>query len=211
MFVEYLPSITALLILQILGLMSPGPDFAIVVRNSLVYSRKTAIFTAIGLALGVLVHLSYILLGLGVIISKTAWLFLLFKYVGASYLIYIGIKGMRAKKHQIKYVQGESHKADISMLKALSSGFFTNATNPKAMLFFLSLISAFVTPKEPVAIIIVYVALIFMSTLLWFVTLAICFSHKRLSTFFKRFQYIIERVTGGLLVVLGVKILFAKI
>ncbi len=207
MILEYFPSIAALFSIQLLGLMSPGPDFAIVVKNSLIYTRKTAILTAIGVSLGVLVHLSYIFLGLGIIIAQTTWLFLLFKYVGASYLIYIGIKGLLAKKQKISYEKNKPQQQDILPLKALRAGFFTNATNPKAMLFFLSIISAFVTPKEPAFIIAIYGVLIFASTLAWFLIVAIFFSNKRLSLFFKNFQYLIERVTGGFLILLGVKIL----
>lgn len=55
MILDYLPSIAALTVIQLLGLMSPGPDFAVVVRNSLIYSRKTAVLTAIGVSLGILV------------------------------------------------------------------------------------------------------------------------------------------------------------
>ncbi|MCE2716130.1 MAG: LysE family translocator [Pseudomonadota bacterium] len=210
MFIEYLPSITTLLVLQVLGLISPGPDFAIVVRNSLIYSRKTAIFTAIGLALGVLVHLGYILLGLGVVITKTVWVFTAFKYIGASYLMYIGIKGIRAKKQQKSQEKNEKQQRDISPIKALSTGFLTNVTNPKAMLFFLSLISAFITQKEPTAIVITYALIIFSTTLVWFLIVAIFFSNKGLRSAFKNFQHIIERVTGSFLVLLGVKILFIK-
>lgn len=204
---EYLPSITAFLAIQLLGLMSPGPDFAIVVRNSLIYSRKTAIFTAIGVALGILVHLAYIICGLGIVIAKTIWLFSLFKYIGAAYLIYIGCKGLCAKKQKFLYQETSHQKQDISALKAISTGILTNATNPKAMLFFLSLISAFITPKEPTFVVIIYGALIFLSTLIWFLFVAMCFSHQRLRSFFKNFQYLIERVTGGFLVLLGLKML----
>jgi threonine/homoserine/homoserine lactone efflux protein len=64
MIVEYLPSIAALTVIQLLGVMSPGPDFAVVVRNSLIYTRRIGVLTAIGVSLGILVHLAYILLGL---------------------------------------------------------------------------------------------------------------------------------------------------
>ncbi len=209
MILDYLPSIAALTVIQLLGLMSPGPDFAVVVRNSLIYSRKTAVLTAIGVSLGILVHLTYILLGLGVVIAKTAWLFCAFKYLGAAYLMYIGIKGLLAKKQTTDYGDAPSFQ-EVSAFKAISIGFLTNAINPKAMFFFLSLISAFVTPSEPTLIVVVYAAIIFASTLIWFLIVAMCFSDKRLSLFFKNFQYLVERVTGGFLILLGIKILFTK-
>ncbi len=207
MILDYLPSIAALTVIQLLGLMSPGPNFAVVVRNSLIYTRKTAVLTAIGVSLGIFVHLTYILLGLGVMIAKTAWLLSAFKYLGAAYLMYIGIKGLLAKKQTTQY-DGAPAFQEISAFKAISAGFLTNAMNPKAMFFFISLISAFVTPNEPTLIVVVCGAIIFLSTLMWFLIVAMCFSNKRLSLFFKNFQYLIERITGAFLILLGIKILF---
>ncbi len=209
MIFECLPSIAALTVIQLLGVMSPGPDFAVVVRNSLIYTRKTGVLTAIGVSLGILVHLTYILLGVGILISKTVWLFSLFKYLGAAYLLYIGIKGLLSKKQTANYDNTHS-LPEISTLKAISTGFLTNALNPKAMFFFLSLISAFI-PGKPTIIIAIYGVIIFMSTLLWFLFVAMCFSNKRLRSFFKNFQYLIERVTGCLLILLGIKMLFSSV
>lgn len=206
MILEYLPSIAALTVIQLLGVMSPGPDFAIVVRNSLIYTRKIGVVTAIGVSLGILVHLTYIFLGLGVVISKTAWLFALFKYLGAAYLMYIGIKGFLAKKQATNY--DDTHLSQrISSLKAINTGFLTNVLNPKAMFFFLSLISAFI-PGKPTIIVAIYGVIIFTSTLLWFLFVAMCFSNTRLRSFFGDFQYLIERITGGFLILLAIKMLF---
>jgi RhtB (resistance to homoserine/threonine) family protein len=210
-FSDYLPSIIALTVVQLLGVMSPGPDFAVVVRNSLVYTRKTGVLTALGVSLGILVHLAYILLGLGIVISKTIWLFHLFKYLGAGYLMYIGIKGLLAKKQVANFGENAPHLKDPPAFTVIRSSFLVNVMNPKAMLFFLSLISAFVTPAEPTMIIILYGVIIFMSTLIWFSFIAICFSNQRLRAFFKNFQYVIERITGGLLILLGVNMLFAEV
>ncbi len=212
-FFDYLPSIVSLTVIQLLGVMSPGPDFAIVVRNSLVHTRKIGVLTAVGIALGTLVHLAYILLGLGVVIAKTAWLFQLFKYLGAGYLMYLGTKGLLAKKQTTNF-EGKTRSlaqdlAQPSAFTAIRTGFLVNAMNPKAMLFFLSLISAFVTPEKPTIIITIYAAIILISTLIWFSFIAICFSNERLRAFFKNFQYLIERITGGLLILLGVKMLLA--
>jgi RhtB (resistance to homoserine/threonine) family protein len=210
MIVEYLPSILALLGINLIGVISPGPDFAIVVRNSLIYSRKTGVLTAVGIAFGILVHLAYILFGLGIFISKNVWLFHTFKYLGAGYLLYIGIKGLRAKKGALEY--GDVHQQkDITATAALRVGFLTNALNAKCMLFFLSILSAFLTPNEPSLIIFIYGAITFLTTLIWFIIVALCFSHKRLQQAFSNMRHWIERVTGGLLLLLGVKMLFAEV
>jgi len=207
---DYFPSMITLLVIQLLGVMSPGPDFAVVMRNSLVYTRRAAIFTVLGVTCGDLLHMTYIVLGLGVIIAKTAWLLTFLKYIGAGYLIYIGILGIRTKKHSANYAEKAHQHKVLSDFKAFRSGFFTNITNFKAMLFFIGLFSGFITPEVPNMVIAIYVAIILVSTFAWFLIVAIFFSNKHLISFFKNFQHIIERVTGGFLILLGIKILFTK-
>lgn len=209
MIIDYLPSILALTGILLIGVISPGPDFAVVVRNSLIHSRKTGVLTAVGVAFGILVHLAYILLGMGIVISKTVWLFHLFKYLGAGYLIYIGLKGLRARKGALEYDVTHEQK-DISSLAALWGGFLTNAFNAKCMLFFLSILSAFLTPDEPDLIIFIYGAIIFFGTLIWFLIVAMCFSNVHLRRFFSDFHHWVERVTGGLLLLLGIRMLFVE-
>lgn len=210
LFLDYLPSILALTGIQLIGVISPGPDFAIVVRNSLIYSRKTGITTAFGIAFGILVHLTYILLGFGIFISKNIILFHIFKYLGVGYLIYIGCKGLMAKKGKIK-LGDVRHRADINPLAAFQVGFLTNALNPKCMLFFLSILSAFLTPNEPGIIILIYGAIIFFTTLIWFIFVAFVFSNKHLQQVFSSLRHWIERVTGGLLFILGARMLFVEV
>lgn len=207
LIIEYLPSILSLGGLMMISLISPGSDFAVVVRNSLIYSRKTALFTALGIALGILVHVSYTLFGLGIVIRESTWLFLSVKYMGAGYLLYIGYKGLRAKKiaagpDHVHHVQ------DISGFSALQSGFLTNALNPKCILFFISLFSVLIKPDTPPAILALYGFMIFIETLIWFSFVAFCFSGKRTREKFHAVGHWIERVTGGILLMLGMRLLF---
>lgn len=206
LLLEYAEQIISVTSLILLALISPGPDFAIIVRNSLIYSRKIALFTALGIALGILVHVSYTLLGAGILIAETPWVFTFFKYIGAGYLLYIGYKGLRAKKHSLDFGSLTSKK-DMSALAALRSGFLTNALNPKAMLFFISLFSVVVSPDTPFIIMLLYAVIIFASTLIWFSCVAFFLSGKRTREYFSSIGYIIERITGGLLLLLGIRLL----
>ena len=209
MWAAYWPSSLALIGIQMVGLVSPGPDFAVVVRNSLVYSRKSGLLTATGIALGTMVHLTYILLGVGILIEITPWLFHLFKYVAAGYLLYMGIEGLRTKKSVVEYGSLRHHK-EISSFAALRAGFLTSMLNPKTMLYFLSIISVFVTPKEPRAIILTYGIVIFVTDILWFSFVALCFSHTYMRTLFSEVHHWVERATGALLILLGVGMLFVE-
>lgn len=205
LIVDYMPSILTLSGLMLVSLISPGPDFAVVVRNSLIYSRKTALLTALGIALGVLVHVTYTLCGLGVLIRESVWLLTGIKYLGAGYLLYIGFKGLKAKK-TTSSINETHHKQDISVFAAVGSGFLTNALNPKCILFFISLFSLVISSNTPPAILSLYGVIIFVETLAWFSFVAFCLSGKRTRERFNAVGHWIDRITGGILMGLGAKL-----
>src|SRR3989344_5815099 len=93
----YFSAILTVALVHLLAVISPGPDFLMITRNSLVYSRRSGIYSAIGLGLGILVHVAYSLIGIGILISKSVLLFNFIKYLGAFYLIYIGYKSLTSK------------------------------------------------------------------------------------------------------------------
>ncbi len=209
MISQYLPSIISIFALMTIALISPGPDFAIVAKNSLLYSRKKALFTALGISLGILFHVSYTLLGFGLIISKNIFLFSIFKYAGASYLVYIGIKSIKSKKQELNFPDTKNKK-EISSLNAFFSGLLTNILNPKAMLFFVSLFSSIISPSAPAKILALYGIIIFLTTLGWFTFVALCLSSQKSQKYFKKFSHLIEKLTGGVLILLGLKLMFVR-
>lgn len=207
LFSQYLPSLLSLVGIMMIALISPGPDFAVIVRNSLVYSRKTALLTALGIALGIMVHVFYTLFGLGLVIKESTWLFQGIKFIGAGYLIYVGYKSLRAKKTNLAYGNMQ-HARDISPKLAILSGFLTNALNPKCMLFIMSLFSVIIPLNAPPLIMVTYGIIIFVETLAWFSFVAFCLSGKRTRERFNAAGHWIERITGGILVMLAVKLFF---
>ncbi|SQI36749.1 Threonine efflux protein [Serratia plymuthica] len=85
----------AVVTITLLAVISPGPDFAMVSRNSLLLSRRAGVLTACGIGAGVVIHVSYTLVGVGVLIQQSLWLFTLLKAIGAAYLIYLGVGMLR--------------------------------------------------------------------------------------------------------------------
>src|SRR3989344_3197595 len=136
-------------IISLLAAMSPGPDFVVVTKNSLLGSRRTGLFTAVGVGFGILLHVAYSLLGIGFVISQSILLFSIIKYIGALYLLYLGYKLLRAKKTVSSEIGVNDSKVAISALGALREGFLTNALNPKATLFFLSIFTQVIGPETP--------------------------------------------------------------
>lgn len=201
----------SLLAINMLALMSPGPDFVMITRSSLLYSRRTGIIMALGFACGVFVHMSYILAGIGFIIAESIVAYSIVKYAGAAYLMYIGVKSLKSKKKVVKEEGdlrvGDKHPGDLAAWKM---GFFTNILNPKAALFFLAVFSQVISPGTPSMIKIVYGTEFAIMTFCWFSFVAIVLSHGKIKGMFAKIQGKLEKVFGALLIAFGIKIATSK-
>ena len=93
----------------ILAAISPGPDFAMVVKNALSRNRMSGIFTALGVSFSMVIHSTYCILGLAIVISQSLLLFSIVKYIGAAYLIYIGTKSLLAKRSELEIQEQTNH------------------------------------------------------------------------------------------------------
>ena len=204
---EYLPLIGTVALLNLLAAISPGPDFVVTVRNSLCYSRRAGIFTALGISLALCVHLFYCAAGIGYIISTSVVLFSILKLLGAAYLIYLGVSSFIAKGSRIDLTE-ENTGTDLTRLKAFRMGFLTNVLNPKATLFFLSLFTLVIGNSTPIYIILTISAVIILTAFTWFTIVSIFLAQQNVQRVFLKYDKIINRTLGGFLVFLGIKIVF---
>lgn len=202
---EYLPIIATVTLIHTLAVISPGPDFIMITRNSLIYSRRTGIYSALGLGIGILIHVTYSLIGIGLLISKSILLFNFIKYLGAAYLIYIGYKSIISKKSHFN-MGNENAKTDISKFSAFKMGVITNATNPKATLFFLSLFTVVVSPSTPLGIKLFLGAEMAISTSAWFILVAYLVSHHMVRNRLEKVHGFAEKFIGVVLIALGIKV-----
>lgn len=205
----YFDQFIIIAIAHILALMSPGPDFAIILKQSITYGRKKSIWTSFGISIGILVHVTYTILGVGLIISKSILIYTIIKYLAAIYLIYIGIKALRANSFKISNIKNEK-KEEISSLKAFTTGFFTNALNPKATLFFLSLFTVIVDINTPLYIQGGYAIFFVVSTFIWFSFLSYILTGKKIREFFNSFGKFFDKAIGTILIALGIKVAISQ-
>ncbi len=203
---DYLPAILTVALVHFLALMSPGPDFIVIMRNSIVYSRRSGIYTAMGLGLGLFVHITYSLIGIGVVIAQSIILFSILKFFGAGYLIFIGYKAFKAPRPAEATANVERAESHLSKHKAFSTGFLTNVTNPKVTLFFLSLFTLVVRPETPFFVKLVMSGEMVGATVLWFSLVAVIASHRALKKRIGKIQYYAEKIMGVLLVALGLRL-----
>lgn len=187
--------------ITILAVLSPGADFALVTRNSLLLSRRHGVFTALGIGLGVMVHIGYSLLGVGMLLQQSLLWFTGLKIAGALYLIYLGIKLLRSPEQRPGEEPAEG--ARMSTWGALRSGFLTNALNPKTMIFVLSLFMQVIQPGTALPVQIGYGAIIVLAHVLWFVLVALFFSAPAIVGRLLAYKRRIDQLFGAVLVGFG--------
>ena len=196
-------------LIHLVALVSPGPDFVVACRNTLLYSRAIGIYTAIGFGLGILVHISYAVFGLSWLIAKHAFVFTIIQVLGAAFLIVIGFQSLRVFESKVAFnTSASSHS--ITAVKAVRIGLITNVLNPKATLFFLSLFSSLLTPDVSNTSLIGLTILLVGSTMLWFSIVAVLISHPRFTTVLKRSEKAVQQFFGILLIGIGGFIVIAS-
>jgi len=199
----------AVALIHFLAVASPGPDFAIVLRHSISYGRKSGLWTSLGIGAAIFVHIAYCILGLGILISKSIIAFNIVKYLGAAYLIYVGLGAIRAKPMQLEEANSDEEKI-LSSYKSFWVGFITNVLNPKATLFFLAVFSVTVSPETSISIKIGYGVWMAFVTTIWFSGLCLLFSKTWVRKTFKKFGHWFERSMGLVLIALGVRLALVR-
>ena len=197
-------------LVHLLAVASPGPDFAIVLRESVSNGRHAGIWTALGVGSGILLHVGYCLLGIGLIVSQSIVLFNLLKWLAAAYLIYIGIRVLQARSADPASAE-LAPLATRSPRAAFARGFVTNGLNPKATLFFLSLFTLVISPQTPLLVQAGYGLYLALATAVWFCAVALLFSQARVRRGFVRLGHWFDRLMGAVLVGLGIKVAFSEL
>jgi RhtB (resistance to homoserine/threonine) family protein len=195
--------------ISLVAVITPGPDFALTLRNSLAYSRRAGVYTAVGVGAGNLVHATYSLIGIGAVISKSILLFNILKWVGAAYLIYIGFKSLMSRRIA-SIVEEFGPQRDIKQWTAFRIGFLGNLLNPKATLFFLALFTQIVQPTTPILMQAIYGMTVAVVALLWFALVAAIISQQTLKRHILSFSHWLERLTGAALIALGLRLAVAE-
>lgn len=198
--------IIALITITILAVISPGADFAMVTRSSFLYGRKSGLMSALGISLGVQVHVMYTVFGIGILISQNPSLFMVVKLIGAAYLIYIGFTTI---KSVVSGVEIQKEIKGFNSYKSFKIGFFTNALNPKTMLFVLSVFTQFLSKDTDFFVLYAYGIFMSLAHLVWFCIVAIFFSTPRLRDEMLKKQKVVNNFIGGVLMFLGVTLLFS--
>lgn len=196
---------STIILVTTLAVISPGADFAMVTRTSLMVSRRAGLLVALGIGCGVLVHVGYTLLGLGVLLHRLPWLFSALKWLGAGYLVWLGLALWRqagAATHADAVANAAAPAPGLAA-RHWRRGFLTNALNPKTALFILSLFTQVTGPEVAVATQLAQGLFIAIAHVLWFALVAWCFSAPALQPRVQAIRPWIDKSLGGVLMGLG--------
>jgi RhtB (resistance to homoserine/threonine) family protein len=195
-----------LAVAHLLAAISPGPDFAIVVRQSLAHGRRAALWTSVGIGTAILLHVTYTLLGIGLLLRSSPPAFTVTKFAGAAYLAWIGAKALASRPRRGLAHPPAGAEADLERPaepgpgRAFGTGFLTNALNPKVTLFFVAIFATLVDPATPKGLQAVYGAYLSLSTMAWFSLVSIFFTRASVRQAFLRGGHWIDRAMGAVFI-----------
>ena len=208
---EYWVEFCKFAVAHALAVASPGPDFALVVKQSLSMGSRAGLWTSVGIGTAILLHVGYSLLGLGLLIRGSEGWYNVVKYAGAAYLAWLGMQALRSRPSDIAGREPVGPGASVNGGKAFGVGFLTNALNPKATLFFLSLFALVVSPETPQSIQAGYGIWMALATMGWFSIVSLLFTRLRARRIFLRHGQCIDRTLGGVFLVFAASMVFTSL
>ena len=186
-----------------LVMVIPGPDMVLVLRNTFVSGRGAGLQTSMGILSGNLVHITYCVLGIGLLISQSIMAFSALKFAAAMYLIYLGIASFRSGATPLDTKEDEGRRPNTSWFV---QGFINNLLNPKGTLFYLGVFTTVITPETSTsATLLLIFSMMLVSASFW-----LFFVHTlgrpTIRRFVERSQRTVNRICGLLLLLLGIRV-----
>jgi threonine/homoserine/homoserine lactone efflux protein len=194
----------SLVVICILGALSPGPSLALVIKNTLNGGARQGYATAISHGLGVTLYAAITATGIGILIVQSPMLFATIKYTGAAFLLYLGIKALISKQQNIQFDQQDG--ALDPSINGWRDGFFIAFLNPKLAIFFIALFSQFVEPDAGWLQKGVMTATVGIIDMLWYVIIAFTMSRGPILGKLKTHSHIVDKITGCFLILLAARV-----
>ncbi|AWW34321.1 hypothetical protein CT138_05425 [Mannheimia varigena] len=197
-----------ILFIHLAGLVSPGPDFFYVVRQSASHSIKKGILAAIGISIGIIFWASFAIFGLGWLSKNMGEIF---QYsvmlIGGCYLVYIGSKMVRVTES----VTFKEHKTELVPLnngEEIRKGLLINIFNAKAGVYFTSVVSAYLSNFTQTSQMFELLFLFVISTLAYFCLVALLFSRQPIRQFYAKHSRYIDNISGVIFILFGFMLIY---
>ncbi|WP_434952218.1 LysE family transporter [Shewanella sp. HL-SH4] len=200
--------LASLAAIHIIALISPGPDFAIIVKMASQQSRQAAVACALGIAIAILIHTLLSLLGISLMIRQSPLAYTLVQCIGVSYLAWMGFQALKSALSRFKSIAASTEQptqvsaadkhntVSFGIFKGFKIGLLTNLLNPKALIFFITLFTVLITPEVNLITKIAATTLLFSLSLIWFSLLALVLSKPLIQAKLLSVSHIIDLLVG---------------
>ncbi len=192
-----------------LAVTIPGPNFIVVSQSSMSESRKSGFFIALGVSTAASIWATSSLLGLKALFEYAYWLYDTIRILGGIYLVYMGVKIIR-NTIPITTDPVQNGNEPANPFKALRKGMFTSFSNPKTAAFFGSIFVTTFPPEAPLWAYVSTIIMVFSISVAWYSLVAFVFSLPKIQQRYLRIQKNLDKFTGTLLIILGVRLAFSR-
>lgn len=190
-------------VVHLIALMSPGPDFFFVTRTAMSQSRPKAMLGVLGVAAGIFVWAGVSILGLHILFETISWLQRFIAIAGGLYLLWMGINLLRYSFNQKNQAQEFIGDTVADMKSPFLYGLLTNLANPKAVIYFGSIFSTFITPDVTDAAKLGLFVFVVLESFAWFGFVSLVFGSKKPRELYKKAGRWIDAVAGALFSLFG--------
>lgn len=198
----------------VLLIITPGADLALITAQALRFGRPAAMSSAMGVMGGLFVHASLAALGLSAILARSATLFEIIKLAGAAYLIYLGVQALWSTFRDSGTIPAGQPMQPVQrqpLSRAFSRGILSNILNPKVSMFYLTFLPQFIRPGDSV----LWRSLIlsgihWLLSIVFLVAFVLMLDRVRITLLRPKVQRVMERVTGSVLIALGLRLAWTK-
>jgi len=204
--------------LAILLVIAPGPDFAVVTKNSLMYGRAGGLMTSVGVVASLLIQGSLAAFGIAALLVRSVAAFNILKIVGTLYLVFLGVQALRAALSRHRDGGGQAEEESVTdegrrrtLLRGLRQGFLSNITNPKVLVFYFSLLPQFADPVKPaLSQVLVLAATHAVLALIWLIIVVVVLDSLHAVLQRPRPRKVLEGLTGVALLGFAVQLITAS-
>ena len=206
---------TTVVVAHFIALVSPGPDFLLIVKSTMKNTKRTALGVAFGIALANGLYIALCIVGVGAILTSSLIVMTVLKILGGLFLMYVAYQALLSKRSDYAFINEASdantRNESSSFAKESITGFISGISNPKNVIFYLSLFSVVLTNDISlwfkVGLGVWMTALVFF----WDAFIVIVLSQKNVRKTFSGMAFYIDKAAGSLLGVVGVKLVGSAI
>ncbi len=201
---EFVPNLIGLAGMHILMAMLPGPNTVVVSWLAATQSRRDGLKAVAGVVLASLIWVGFALWGVGALLLEAGWLYRLLRIAGAAYLVYIGVRMIRAGLATSSAAAGGPA---LHMRRGpFVTGLMTTLSNPKSAVFWTSAFLVAVPPHAPSWVYVAILAIITLQSTLWYGAIALFFSTGFARALYLRITRYLDLLAGGVMIALGLKL-----